>query len=260
MTTTTTTSSVEDRIPSVLTKQEIFVEFVSVILSTYDEIKAYNDKVLNKGSSEWNVYKLLEKAREMARPEDGKANSQIKKVLEAYEALQSEMNKARQEVVQTTAKELGIEFTAGNERDPEIEAPLKLKHKTAVEVGKQLLQMGKIYSDKKVSEAIQTFLKEYELPAVGRNQTHSFSIDGGTSGAPRYRVKVTVSREGEVLFEADGFTKASQALPQYYERGKALSSAKLREVWEAAGNTMKSQPKPVVEFTDNGLDFKLAQK
>ncbi len=261
MTATTTAETGKDRIPGPLAKQAIFVEFLSRYLDGYDEISAYNSKVLTEKDPEWNSYKIMDKAKELARPASGEANEDIKKVLEQWESLVSEVNRAKQEVLKVTSKELGIEYNATGERDLELEASLKEKRKVGINIGQQLVELSKLTVDPKVKDALTSFLKEYEMPAVGRNQTHSFSADGST-GAPKYRVKVTVVRQedGEELFTEDGFTKTCAALTKFYDRGKALKPEAFRKVWEGAGNSMGNTVQPVVDFTDNGLVFTITQK
>lgn len=259
MTSSTTKSAEKNRIPESLAKQAIFQEFLSTYLDGFDEISGYNSKVLTKSDSEWNSYKIMDKAREMARPVNGgEVNDTVKDALEAYETLNTELNRAKQAVLQATAKELGIEFSAGSERDMDLEAALKEKRKTAINIGDQLTKIAEFTGNEQVKSDIKAFLDKYQMPAVGRNQTHSFSAEG--SGTPKYRVKVTVSRDGEELFTEDGFTKTAQSLTKFYERGKAPKADKLRAVWENAGNTMDSQPQPRVEFIDNDLTFVITSK
>jgi hypothetical protein len=259
MTTEATTTEVENRVPEVLTSQAIFVEFLGKILEAYDEISKYNEKVLGNKDSEWTSYKILDKARELGRPEKGEPNASVKEALSAWEALVTEVNKAKQNVIQVTAKELGIDFAAGNERDEAIEAPLKEKRKVAINIGEQLKAIAGLSADPEVTTALQGFLEKYEMPAVGSNRTHSFAADGNAT-APKYRVKVSVSKEDELLFEADGFTKAALGLPKYYERGQAPGAAKLREAWEKAGNSIQETKVNPVEFVDNGLTFTITKK
>lgn len=260
MTVSTTVKTGKDRIPTLLGKQAIFMEFLSTYLDALDEISEYNTQVLVEKDSEWNSYKILEKARELARPSTGEANSNIKEALEAWETLASEVNRVKQTVLQVTAKELGIDYAAGAERNPEVEAPLRDKRKTAINIGVQLTQMAGMSMDSKMKDAIVGFLNEYEMPSVGRNQVHSFTAE--PNNTPKYRVRISVARQedGEVLFAEEGITKTVQALTKYYPRGKSLKADTFRSVWEKAGNTMEATPVPTVEFTDNDLVFTITKK
>lgn len=262
MTSTTVKNTGENRIPKLLAEQAIFKEFLSRYLSNYDEIVDYNEQVLKEKNSEWNSYKILDKAREMARPTDGKsANETIKDALTAWEKLASEVNAAKQNLIQVAAKELGIEYSSGQERDPEKEAPLREKHKTNINIGKQLKEMTKLTVDPKLRDELTDFLKKYEMPAVGRNQTHNFLAEEGDK-TPKYRLRITASREetGEELFTEDGITKAVAATAKFYDRGKGLKADIFRKAWESAGNSAGNTVQNTVSFTDNGLIFTLSQK
>lgn len=260
MTTTTTKANEskteeptgKDRIPKLLSEQAIFLEFLSKYLEGYDEVSEYNTRVLGNKDSEWNSYKILEEARKLARPTSGEANANVKDALTVWENLVNEMNRAKQNVIQATAKELGIEYSAGSERDPEVEVALKEKRKTAINIGEQLTKIADMSMDKNLKEEIVSFLKTYEMPAVGRNQTHSFEVDGSAK-TPKYRIKVTVSRNDEVVLEADGITKLVQSLPKFYERGKSPKADVFRKAWESAGNNIDETKTPTVSFKDDSV-------
>lgn len=260
--TTVEKTTADERIPELLASQGIFKEFLSRYLSNYDEIVEYNEGVLREKNSEWNSYKILDKARELARPTDGKsANETIKGALVEWEKLASEVNAAKQHLIQVAAKELGIEYNSGSERDPEKEAPLREMHKTNINIGKQLTEMVKMTVDPKLQDTLTDFLKTYKMPAVGRNQTHDFLAEE-TDKTPKYRLRITASREetGEELFTEDGITKAVGATAKFYERGKGLKADSFRKAWESAGNSMGNTVQNSVSFTDNGLIFTLTAK
>jgi hypothetical protein len=261
-----TTSVVEtpkDRIPKVLSDNAILADFCKQYMGVVDEIAAYNKEVLAEKSSEWNAGKVLEKAREFARPTDkSKADDSVKSALDAFENLVNELAKARKNVLDVTSKKLGITLSATSDRNPEIEGPLKDKRKFASEIGSQLFQMSKFISDGATGDAVTSFLADNPLPAIGREQARSFGSDGTTT--PKYRVTVkVVNKDGEEILNEDGFTKTALALtkPVFgYERGQALKADKLREVWEKAGNSGDATTQPVVEFTDNDLHFTITKK
>jgi hypothetical protein len=253
----------KNRIPEYLANNPIFAEFCKRYLETFDDISKYNKSVLASKDSQWTTTKILEKAREMARPtEAGKEpNKNVLKALEDFERLINEMNVARRAVVDAASKELGISTVVTDARDPEKEAPLKEARKTAVELGKQLNLIADMTQDKKSSDEITKFLTDFPLPAIGRDQVHTFG--GDTKATPKYRLSIKVAKGDEVLMEGEGITKTALALsnPKFgYERGKSLSADELRKAWESAGNSSENTVQPTVEFTDNGLTFTLTKK
>ncbi len=250
-----------NRIPELFENNPILKDFCQKYLDILDEITEYNKQVLAEKTAEWNSSKVLEKAKEFAHPEDANvpANKEIQTLVDEWEKAITVLAQKRKAVIERTAKELGITLTSTAERDPEKEAGLKEQRKLAHTIGSQLSSFAEMINDASATKTIQEFLGSNPLPAVGRDQSHNFSSDGGKA-TPKYRVKVTVSRDNEELISEDGFTKAALALPKYYERGKALKADKLREAWEAAGNTPEKTVTDPVEFNDNGLHFTITKK
>lgn len=264
VTETETVETEVNRIPSLLVDNVILGGICKQYLDIFDEIAKYNKEVLQEKSSDWTQAKVLEKSRELGRPADPKAkpHADIRKALEAYENAVDALNFARKDLVAVTATELGITLSATAERNPEIEAPLKEKRKVAVEIGSQLTMISKLTNDEKASAAVNEFLENNPLPAIGRNQAHAFSDGGKTT--PKYRVTVKIVKDGNVLLEESGFTKTALALtgPVFgYDRGKAPSAETLREAWEKAGNSAEN-PGAVspVEFEDNNLHYTITKK
>jgi hypothetical protein len=252
-----------NRIPEALSNQSILADFARRYLDVFDEIAAYNKDVLAEKTSDWNAAKVLEKARELARPTDKnvKPNEDIKKAVETWENLINEMNRARKTLLDMTSKELGITLSSTSERDPALEAPLRDKRKFAIEIGTQLSMIAKMTTDEAVSEAATEFLAKNALPAIGRDQVRKFGEDGKST--PKYRVHIKIVKGSETLLEEDGFTKTSQALsnPKFgYERGKSLKSEDLRKAWEKSGNTPEKTVTNPVEFDDNGLHYVITKK
>lgn len=258
-----TATEEKPRIPEALAGNPILAEFCKQYLEIVDEIAAYNKVVLAEKDSEWNGTKVLSKAKEFATEEDQeKVKPEIKSAFDKYEAALDAVNKARKAVIDVTAKELGINLSSVVERDKEAEGPLKDKRSRAVEIGKQLSGLAELTTDKNASSAVEEFLKSAPLPAVGRDQTRSFT-DGGTGSTPKYRLKVEVIKDGNVLLSEDGITKATLKLTQPvfgYDRGKALKPEDLRKAWEAVGNTPEKTVQERVEFVDNGLTFVMTKK
>jgi hypothetical protein len=251
-----------DRIPEVLRAQSILADFCKQYLSVYDEIAAYNKAVLAEKSSEWNAAKVMEKARSLARPteKDAKPNTEIKSALDKFERLVTELNLARKAVLDVTSKNLGISLSAVSDRDPAAEQPLKDRRKIAVELGNQLMMIAKMTTDENASSAVNDFLTALPLPAVGRDQTRSFTDNDGKA-TPKYRVTVAVfDKDGNQKISEDGFTKAKLALAKFYPRGEGITSDKLREAWEAAGNNSEKTVVNPVEFDDNELHFVITKK
>lgn len=248
------------RIPKYLEENSIFGEFCKRYLAVVDEIAEYNKEVLAEKSAEWSTVKVLEKSKELASPDDAnvKPNEEVKAARDAWEKLVGEAALAKRMVLEATAKALGITLTATRERNEETEAPLKEKRKLAVAIGTQLSGIAEMTTDKNASEAVTEFFAKNMLPAIGRDQTRTFGDD--TKATPKYRVDITVSRDGETLINEAGFTKTSQALTKYYERGTAPKAEFLRSAWEKAGNTPEKTVVSPVEFTDNGLLFSIAKK
>jgi hypothetical protein len=261
--TTAETETPKVRVPEVLSANPILADFCKRYLDVLDEIQEYNKEVLAEKDSEWNAAKVLGKAKEFASPDDAsKVKPEIKKVYDAYEKLLTEVANARKAVLDATSKELGVNLSAVADRDPATEAPLKEKRKFAVEIGSQLATIAKMTTDEAATSAVNSFLNDNPLPAVGRDQTRSFTSDGSGS-TPKFRVNVTVSKDGEVILSESGFTKAALALtkPAFgYERGKSLKADDLRNAWIKAGNTAEKTVQDKVEFNDNNLHFVITKK
>lgn len=249
-----------NRIPNVLLENPILAEFCNQYLKTVDEILDYNKQVLAEKSAEWNAHKVMEKAREFARPTDkSEPDNDVLEAIKKYEAAQDAYNLARRSVLDVTSKKLGITLSATADRNPELEAPLKEKRKTAHVIGTQLKIMADMTSNAEASKAVASFLSDFELPMIGRDQTHSFG-DAGKS-TPKYRVTVVVTdKDGKEVLSEDGFSKTAMALTKFYERGKALKADVLREVWEKAGNSPEETKTNPVEFEDNDLHFTITKK
>lgn len=261
--TTPETEEKPNRIPEALASQAMLEEFCKRYLEAFDEISVYNKGVLAEKTSDWTSSKVLAKAQELGNPTDAsvKPNDDIKSALKIWEDAVQAMNVARRKVVDITAKELGITLSATAERDPKKEEELKPKRAFALEIGKQLVMIANMTTDKSVSAAATKFLNDNELPAIGRDQTHSFGESG--KATPKYRVHIQVTKDDATLLDADGFTKTALELskPEYgYERGKQPKSEDLRKAWEAAGNTPENTVKATVEFEDNGLKYVISKK
>lgn len=260
----TTPATVKDeRIPSALSRNSILSDFCSRYLAVVDEIASYNKEVLASKDSEWNGPKVIEKARELGRPTDAnvKANDGIASALDEWERLITQTAHARKAVLDLTSKELGITLSATQDRNPELEAPMKERRKLADEIGKQLGNIAKMTTDEKASDAVEKFLEANGLPAIGRDQVKSFGEN--EKATPKYRVNVTVSKDGTELLSESGFTKTALKLTQAvfgYERGKAPKQDDLRKAWEAAGNTPETTTVNPVEFDDNQLHFVITKK
>jgi hypothetical protein len=250
-------------IPAELQANPILVNFCERYLEFVTEATAYNKAVLSQKDSDWTPSKVLVKAREIARPTDAnvKPNENVKSAIEAFEQAATALNLARKNAVEVAAKELGITLTSTVERNAETEAPLKEKRKLAVVIGSQLMQIAEMTNDKVTADAVVKFFAENPLPAIGRDQAHTF--DGNSSATPKYRVTVLVTdKEGNEKLHADGFTKAAQGLTKFYDRGQAPKSEDLRAFWEKAGNSAENTPVPTVEFedVDAGLRFSIIKK
>lgn len=260
----TEVAEVKERIPAALAANPILAEFCNQFLSVFDEITAYNKQVLAEKDSEWNIPKVLEKARELGRPTDKnvKANENIAKALTAWEDLVNAVNVAKRNVLDATSKELGITLSTTAERNSETEAPMKERRRFAIEIGTQLGTIAKMTTNEAASDAVTTFLAENPLPAIGRDQARTFGAD--EKSTPKYRVNVVVTnKDGEKVVDEAGFTKAALALTKPavgYERGKAPKSDTLREAWEKAGNSAETTVTNPVEFDDNNLHFVISKK
>lgn len=249
-----------ERIPATLSENAILGSICKTYLDIFDEITEYNKAVLAEKDSEWNPVKVLEQARKFASPDDASQQDEvIKKALDEFENAAAAAANARKNVLEVTAKKLGITLSATASRDAETEAPLKEKRKTAVEIGTQLHTLAGLTTDKNAKDVVEEFLKNFPMPAVGRDQVRTFGND--EKSTPKYRVKVTVTKDGHQILSEDGFTKAAIKLSQPvfgYERGKALKADKLREVWEAALKNDSNLKE--TSFEDNGLIYTLTQK
>lgn len=262
------TEVVEDqevsRIPEALESSPIFAELCKKYLAIVDEISAYNDSVLKASDSEWTLPKVMAKAKELSYPEDPniKPNAELLKLYKLYEKAVDTFNRTRKAVQEATAEELGITLSATSERDPEKETSLKEERKTALSIGTNLNTIAGMLNDDTSKSAIIEFLASNEVPAVGRNQSHSLTAEG--SKTPKYRVTVSVFRNDEEVLSGEGFTKTALALPKFYERGKnPVSADTLRTVWEKAGNTPDDPYKvsPVEFFEETGgLKFVISKK
>jgi hypothetical protein len=256
------TETPKNRIPDALNANPILAEFCRQYLNILDEIADYNKAVLAEKSSDWTSSKVLEKSRELSRPTDKnvKPKAEIKTALEAYEDLVNKVAQARKKLLDVTSAELGITLSATSERNPELEAPLKEKRKHATEIGNQLGMIAKMTNDTESSDAVNNFLENNGLPAIGRDQVRTFGADGVKS-TPKYRVNVTVAdSDGNVKAEEAGFTKIALAITNLYERGKAPKADTFREVWEKAGNSPEKTVTNPVVFEDNNLTYTITKK
>lgn len=251
----------DERIPAALTKNSIMVDFFRQYLSVLDEISEYNSAVLAEKTADWTPGKVLEKAREIARPtEKGvEPDPDVLAALTSFENAVNALALAKRNALEVTAKTLGITLTVTATRDPELEGPLKSRRVIAAEIGKNLNTMAAMITDEKVREAVLNFLDQNPLPQVGRDQARNFGAD--EKPTPKYRVTVqVVDKDENVLVNEPGFTKGSLAVAKFYPRGEGIKSDKLREAWEAAGNTPEKTVVNPVEFDDNNLHFVLTKK
>ncbi len=254
-------SGIDSRIPGIVAEQSILKNFFERYLEALDEIAAYNKLVLAESESEWNATKVLAKSVEMASNEDANLiNQKVKEARDAFERISAELSKARRNLIDVTAAELGISLNVTDTRDPEAEKPLKEKRTLAVEIGKQLKTIAQMTTDESAATAVDEFLVANPMPAIGRDQVRSFTSDG--KATPKYRVVVTVKKDGKELLSEKGFTKAAQQLtnPIFgYERGKAPKSDDLRAAWEKAGNTPEKTVQSTVEFEDGELHYTITK-
>jgi hypothetical protein len=258
----TETTGVDKRIPESLANNSLLGNFFLRYLDGYDDISKYNEQVLAEKNSGWNTTKVLAKAKEFASPEDpAQVNEDVKKAYDEFERLVTEMQNARKSVIDATAKVLGISLSDVAQRDPAVEASLKEKRKLAVEIGTQLSTIAKMTTDEDAAKAVEEFFNAYPLPAIGREQTRSFTDDG--KNTPKYRVEITVTKDGTQILKESGFTKTALKLSQPvfgYARGKSLKSEDLRKAWESAGNSPEETKQETVEFEDNGLFYTITKK
>lgn len=253
--------TVENRIPEFLQGEAILAEFCKRYLGIHDEIAEYNKAVLAEKTAEWTGAKVIEKAKQLANPEDAStADKEIKAVVDEWEKVITALNLARKNVIDVTAKKLGITLSSTAERDPNIEGPLKERRKIAHTIGSQLSQIAEMTNNANASTAVVEFLSKNPLPMVGRDQTHVFNASESTN-TPKYRVIVKVTKDDEELLTENGFTKAALALTNSkfgYDRGKAPKADNLREVWERA---LKNDANATeTSFSDNGLTFTITKK
>ncbi len=252
-------------IPDVLNSNPILVNFCQQYLDAIVPITEYNDSLFKKSNTEWDRHKLLAEAKKLGRPMDAneKAVPEILESLKKYENAVEALSVIKAELVGVTAKHLDVSLESmGGEKDEAKEAELKEIRKHAFGLGDILKQMAVFSADKESTAAVNEFLAANALPAVGRAQFTSFTAESAVS-VPKYRVKVTVAKEGHVIGEFDGFSKTAIAMTNAvysYPKGDALKADKLRAAWEAAGNGPSNTVKPIVEFEDNGLTFTLTQK
>lgn len=248
-------------IPDVLLENPILVSFCERYLNVLAEISEYNDKVLSQKSSEWTTSRILEKAKEFAYPTDANTapNSEVQEAFKKWESLVTEVNQAKQNVKALTAQALGITLIA-EERDPEVEKPLKEARGLANEIAKQLTAIANMTTDQDAKEGVATFLTNNPLPVVGRNQVTSVTGDGKTT--PKYRVNVDVfDQDGTQRGETQqGFTKASLAISKLFPHGESIKPEELRQVWEAAGNSSENTVKDPVEFEKSGYKIVISKR
>ncbi len=248
----------DERIPEMLRSNVIFGDFCKRYMESFDEITSYNKEVIAEKDSEWNASKVIAEAKKFAtaeKPEDGDAN--VKAAVEEWEKALSAALELRKKVLNVTSEKLGINLSAVSDRDTEKEGALKEKRKLAIEIGKRLADIATLTSDENAGKEINSFLDEYAMPAVGRDQTTSVTSNGGST--PKYRVTVRVlNSDGAEILNERGFTKAAINLtkPVFgYGRGDAPKAEDLRKAWEAVGNTAENTKQSIVEFEDNNLKF-----
>ena len=247
------------RIPEGFDTNPIIKTFAEDYLKKSDLIAEYNKSVLQRNDSEWNAKKVLDKSKEFASPDDpSKIVQNVKTARDAFEAAAAELSKKRAELIAITAKELGIELSSTAERDPEKEEQLSEERKVAIVLGEQLKMMATVSPDKSFNTMVEEFLAANPLPAIGRDQVRSFSETKGTT--PKYRVTITVTnKDGHELVKEKGFTKTALTVSKHYPRGEGIKADKIRQAWEAAGNTADKTVVEPVEFIDNDLTFSIVK-
>ncbi len=259
-----TATNTEKRIPALIAKNPIFADFLKDFLSVLDKIAEYNKDVLSASESEHTPSSVFKRARDYASPDNAEdQDKEIKDALDAFESLATQLSNARKNVIELTAKKMGITLSSTAERDPAIEGPLKDERKRASDIATTLMNIAGMTNDSAIKDAITEFFKVNELPMVGRDQTHNFGTNSGST--PKYRVSVNVKNaDGEDLGTYDGFSKVALALtkPAFgYERSKAPKADAFRSVWENAGNSQSEPYKvPEVTFTDNNLTYTMKKK
>lgn len=253
------------RIPDSLASNPILADFANKYLEVVDLIAEYNKSVLTPAKSEWTNAKLNEAGRKLARPDDPKlkGNPDLLKLLVAMENAQDALNLARKSFFDGVADKLGVVRDTTAERDLEKEAELKNKRSFASTIGTQLSQIASLTSDTEASAAVESFLNENKLPAVGRNSVTSFGGENPGKGTPRYRVSIRIEKDGNVLLEkGEGFTKTAAALsrPEFgLEKEQRPTAEDFRNVWEKAGNSGDNPAAtPEVVFENHGLTYTLS--
>jgi hypothetical protein len=254
------------RIPEAFKDNAMITGFFEQYLGVVDLIAEYNASVLKTAHAEWDRHKLLAKGKELGRPFDANVApvDGILELLKSYENAMETLAFARDALINATAGHLGVSLsTVGAERDKEKEVPLQEARKTGVSIGNLLNNIAAMNTDPVTSEGITKFLNENPLPVVGRNDARALSSDASVASTPKYRLKVVITKDGAKLLEADGITKAVQALNQPvfgYAKGTAPKADVLRKAWEAAGNGPGKTVQSTVTFQDNGLEYSLIAK
>lgn len=250
-----------ETVPELLNSNPIFAAMCSRYLDIAKSLAEYNASVLSEKDSEYSPRNLINKAQELGNPTDAnvKANEAIKTALNEWEELVIKARQARANLIEVTAKELGIAAPTTVERDPEVEAKLRDDRKTAFEIGTQLKMIVGFTNDQNTTDVVMNFLEQNPLPAVGRDQSRNFAAEAVNT--PKYRVTVTaVNGNGDEVVRESGFSKAAQALSKFYDRGQGIKPDALRTVWESAGNTPEKTVQDSVTTEDNGLTITITKK
>jgi hypothetical protein len=250
---------VDERIPFT---DKIFVDLAETYLNLVGQLREYNEALAaaEKQASEnvWTANKLLSAVKDVARPEDKDAtpDNDAEKLLSEYESALEAVSAAKLAAAKYMAGKLDVEMVAERTK-PDAATVENLKEnvrKPAVELQRNFAQVSKFSSDPDIKSKIEAFVEANPIPQVGRDGT--LNVLSETSSTPKYRVDVSASRNGSVLFSGEdgrGFTKASLSAKKIHAKGKAPTRENFQTAWEAGD-------KKSTTFTHEGVEYTLTAR
>lgn len=255
----------DERLPDVKGNtiiQDMMIEY----LSTVDEISTFNDKYVEteKDPDAPTPWKMLGKAKDLER-EAGSRDSlresdpEVATLLDDWDTVNAAVTDQKDRIGQYMAQRLGIELSPEKPKAPEHEVnSLKDKRTQAANKARTMAMFVQSSSDSQLNTILGEFLERHKLPEV--NRRGEWAATGTSAGAYKYRVDVTASRNGEVLFTEKGFVKAAQAAAKLHGRGNKPQPQQFRTAWENAGNTPENTVQASVSFTHDGVDYAVSKR
>lgn len=206
--------------------------------------------------SKFTVRKGMATAKEWAE-RNKNADTTAQELLSDYQTALDSVQDARRKVAEYVAKSLGVTLTVEREKpDADAVQEIGTKHrKPAKDLLELLAQLGK-YSPSD-GPIINEILEANPLPQVGRRG--SLSV-GDESSTPKYRIKITVEKEGKIVQDGEGITKTLMVLNSkkntiHSNKENVPTADQFRKAWESG-----DKENPVKFTTTDDVTYTISKK